>query len=296
MAYYFTELRLGLNLIYENATPVMLVEGTAETPYQYRALLPWLVRGLVGLGVADTAVPLLFRLLEFLSVLSLVVAFRAFLSRFFNHLLLRSVLAFSIFLVLPFNVLHTYWYPYDIPSILFFVLGVLALYRRNWLGFYILFAVATINRETTLFLTFLFIITNLGQLPLKRLAGHTAVQLIIWTLIKGLLQTIYVENPGQGAFQLTLTDNLQFLFQPGGWLWVLPNWGLTWILALIGYRHLKDPFVKRALWVIIPVFAVMMLVGKVDELRIYAELTPIVLTAALLTLQNLFQQELSQPR
>jgi hypothetical protein len=38
----------------------------------------------------------------------------------------------------------------------------------------------------------------------------------------------------------------------------------------------------------------MMVVGKVDELRIYAELTPVVLTAALLSLQTLFQQNDSQ--
>jgi hypothetical protein len=108
------------------------------------------------------------------------------------------------------------------------------------------------------------------------------------------VQSIYPNNPGQGAIQLTLEDNLHFLLQPGGWFWVLPNWGLTWILALIGYRRLEDQFVKRALWVIGPVFIVMLLVGKVDELRIYTELTPIVLTTALLTLQILFQQESSQ--
>lgn len=291
MAYYFSELRLGLNIIYENATPAMLVDGTAETPYQYRVLLPWLVRGFLALGVRETAVPLLFSILEFLSTLALVVAFRSYLSLFFNHLLLRSVLAFSIFLVLPFNILHTYWYPYDIPSILFFVLGLAALYRKQWLWYYILFILGTINRETTLFLTIVFIVTCLGQLKWKRLAGHVVIQGFIWLLIKALIQSIYTGNPGQGAFQLTLLDNLQFLLQPGALLWVLPSWGLTWILALIGYRHLKDPFVKRALWVIVPFFAVMMLVGKVDELRIYAELTPIVLSAALLSLQNLFHQE-----
>jgi hypothetical protein len=69
---------------------------------------------------------------------------------------------------------------------------------------------------------------------------------------------------------------------------------MTWILALIGYRKLKDRFVRRSLWVIAPLFAVMMVVGKVDELRIYAELTPVVLTAALLSFQTLFQQNDSQ--
>jgi hypothetical protein len=277
-----------------NATPALMVVGTAETPYHLRVVLPWIVQGLLGLGLPDPALMLLFRVFVLLSSLFLVIVFRAYLSLFFNHLLLASVLAFSIFLVLPSNLLHTYWYAYDIPAVLFFALGILLLYKRKWPWYYLLFVVATINRETTLFLTFIFIATNIGQLPIKRLAGHTVGQLMIWLVIKTLLQSMYADNPGQGAFQLTLTDNLQFLFQPGGWLWLLPNWGMTWILALIGYRKLKDRFVRRSLWVIAPLFAVMMVVGKVDELRIYAELTPVVLTAALLSLQTLFQQNDSQ--
>jgi hypothetical protein len=291
MAYYFSEMRLGLTLTYENATPARLVEGTAAAPYQFRALLPWLVGGLLRLGITDAAVPQIFRLLEFLSSLSLVIAFRVFLSLFFKNRLLVSVLALSIFLVLPFNLLHTYWYPSDIPSVLFFTLGLILLYRRKWFWYYLLFVVASFNRETTLFLTFVFFFINLDQLSITRLAGHTAAQLVLWVLIKSAVQSIYPNNLGQGAIQLTLEDTLQFLLQPGGWFWVLPNWGLTWILALIGYRRLEDQFIKRSLWVIGPVFVVMLLVGKVDELRIYTELTPIVLTTALLSLQILFQQE-----
>jgi hypothetical protein len=83
-AYYFSELRLGLNIIYENATPAMMVEGTAETPYQLRVLLPWMVQGLLGLGLPDTALMLMFRVFEFLSSLFLVIVFRAYLSLFFQ--------------------------------------------------------------------------------------------------------------------------------------------------------------------------------------------------------------------
>ena len=108
------------------------------------------------------------------------------------------------------------------------------------------------------------------------------------------VQSIYAANPGQGAFQLTLADNIQYLLQPSGWLWLLPTWGFAWILVLIGYRHLPDQFVQRSLWIIPPFFGVMLMVGKIDELRIYADLMPIVLAAALLSLRHFFQQELSQ--
>lgn len=295
-AYYFSELRLTMNVVYEKATPAQLVAGTAETPYQLRVLLPWLVGGMVRLGLPETAVTGAFQVLEFFSLLGLVVAFRAYLGLFFSHLLLASVLAFTIFFVLPFNLLYTYWYPYDVPAVLFFTLGLIALYRRAWGWYYLLFVVATLNRETTLFLTFLFVVTGWGKLPLKRLAGHTAVQLIIWVGIRTAVQSIYADNPGEGAFQLTLADNLQFLLQPAGWLWLLPTWGFTWIVALIGYRHLTDLFVRRSLGVVLPLFGVMLVVGKIDELRIYADLTPVVLAAALLSLQWLFErQALLQP-
>jgi hypothetical protein len=59
-----------------------LAAGTAETPYQLRVLLPWLVQELLRLGLPDTAIIGTFQVLEFFSILFLVIAFRAYLSLF----------------------------------------------------------------------------------------------------------------------------------------------------------------------------------------------------------------------
>lgn len=291
MAYYFSELRFGVNSIYENATPMQMVLGTAETPYQYRVLLAWLVKGLLLLPMMpETAVDGIFQVLEFLSVFALLVAFRVFLSLFFHHLLLASVLTFTLFYILPFNLLFNFWYPYDIPSLLFFTLALIALYRHSWGWYFLIFIPASFNRETTLLLTFLFVIVNWDVIPTKKLAIYTAVQLVVWVVIKLGLQNLYITNPGT-AVQFTLIDNLRFLAQPGGWLWFLPNWGMLWVLVLIGYRWIADRFVKRALWVVFPLFLIMLLVGNIYELRIYAELIPIILLASLLIIQALFKME-----
>lgn len=291
MSYYFSELRFGLNSIYENATPMQMVLGTAETPYQLRVLLPWIVKCVLLIPtMPETAVNGIFQVLEFLSIFSLLIAFRAFLLLFFRHLLLASVLTFTLFYTLPFNLLYNFWYPYDIPSLLFFTLVMIALYRQSWGWYYLLFIPASINRETTLLLTFLFAIVNLGIMPTKKLAIHLFAQLVIWMAIKLGLQSIYMANSGE-AFQFTLIENLQFLSQPGGWFWFLPNWGMLWVLVLIGYHWITDRFVKRALWVVFPMFVIMLLVGNIYELRIYAELIPIILLASLLIIQALFKME-----
>ena len=67
-------------------------------------------------------------------------------------------------------------------------------------------------------------------------------------------------------------------------------------LPLVLWRHLvQNKFVKRTLLLLPPFFGIMLVVGVIDELRIYGELIPIVLSAFLLILKELFRAAEADP-
>lgn len=295
-SYYFTALRFELNWELRGAGWRALVRGEANTAFQYRALVPWLVRGLVRLGAACGAavsIPALFFWIECCAMTLLALAFRAYLGLLWESKA-AGVLSLAIFLVLPYNLLLdrvlSLRYPSDIPSILFFTAGLILLYERKWILFYPLFVLATINRETSCFLTVTYVLVALGREGYARIALHAAAQLIIWVSIKYWLYRVYLSNPG-GLYLWNVRANVDFLGRLNAYPLFLSNLGFLWIPALIFWRRIPDRFVRRSV-AVIPIFFIgMFLVGNMWELRIYAELAPVALAAFLMTLKGLLPDE-----
>lgn len=288
LSLYFVELRLTLNEVNPRATAEQLVQGLAPNPFQSRILIPWLIRQLLSLPfIPAGALGTLIKGFEFTSLLLLLVAFRHYLQLLFQDLLLSSLFAFSLFYALPFNYLNTFWYPYDIPSVLFFTLGLIFLYKGHWRWYYPLFVIGTVNRETTLFLTLIFILVNVGRTPSINILKHALVQFLIWVAIR--LVVTRLVGASAGLFEWYLEANILGLLQPATLLHISVTGGMSWLLAVIGYRQIEDAFVRRSLFVAIPWFIVMLFVGVIIELRIFGELLPIFLPAALLVLQAKFK-------
>lgn len=99
-----------------------------------------------------------------------------------------------------------YSFPYDVPSLMFFSLGVyLVIGNRLWL-YYLMFPIAVFNRETACFLTIFFVIWNLEQVGgggrafarknLFTLGGHLLAQAILWLGVKITLAHLFVTNQG----------------------------------------------------------------------------------------------------
>src|SRR5262249_37161243 len=147
-------------------SPESLVAGTASTPYQYRVLVPLLVRGLLYTHVVDPSTQLIaFAVIQVLALILLAFVFRAYLSRLVPDPVVCSTAALTLFAVLPFNYFNLPYYPYDIPSVLFFTLGLLLIYEQKWAWFYPLFIAATINRETSIFLTVVTVFVLFDRVP-----------------------------------------------------------------------------------------------------------------------------------
>ena len=105
---------------------------------------------------------------------------------------------------------------------------------------------------------------------------------------------MYANNPGHGLFLNQFSNNLAILSDPFEVGILISNFGFVWIAVVFYFRFIKDHFVKRSLLVVFPFFCGMMIVGNLMELRIYGELIPIILSAFLLILNNLFQLDIPQ--
>ena len=312
-SYYFVELRFSHTYMIHIARMDDLLQGTANRPWQYRALVPWIVRGLSHL---DLPVPVfdtvgmrrfiehhqllwtpsvnLFALIEILSTFCLVIVFRYYLSFFFRKLKTNIILSFSIFYPLVFTYILpdrlNIWYPYDIPLVLLFTLGLLFLYSRKWFFFYPLFAVATLNRETACFLTLVYLFTAWGKEKLRSIVFHCAAQFMIWGTIVFTLRWLYRDNPGWGTI-CQFYENIMLLtgkaYAFGPYPLMLSVMGYIWIPVLLFRNLIGNSFVRRSLLVTIPFFAAILYGCNIHEVRDYGELIPIYLTALLLIIKNL---------
>jgi hypothetical protein len=296
-AYFLMEFRFALNQEFPFARLQDLVDFRASTPFQYRILVPALARGLLAMGLpfietVDSA----FRFIEWSSLLLVAVVFRAYLRCFAGRAHVATLAAFSIFYVLPFSFIIprriALWFPWDIPSVLLFTLGLLLLYRRKWFWYYAVFAVATLNRETTCFLIIVYAFTAWGNERGKTIALHVTAQAVLWLGIKAILYWAFSGSSGAGLFETHhigrdvthLSTNIEFLLEPRNYPLLFSAVGFVWIPAVLFYRQLRDPFLRRAMWVAAPFFAGMMYVSNIYEMRIYGELIPVFLAPALVIL------------
>ena len=278
----------------DHATLLQLTNGSADKPFQYRVLIPWAVR-IISSKLNENY--LLYFYIEFIFIFFLIIVYRYLLSFFFNTRYLSYFLAFSLFSVLPlFYLLPTiypFYYPSDIPSVFFFTVGLIALYKQNWKLYYPVFIIATFNRETSCFLTIVYFIVFFSKKNYREVILHGAIQAAIWLAIKIFLFELYKDNAGEGIFENQFSANLEYLSTLKNYPYLL-SMVLFIGLPTIFSSLIKDTFFRRSVWIFIPFFAGMMIVSVIYELRIYGELIPIYLTAFLIILREIFSRILTK--
>ena len=270
-----------------------LVAGTADTPFQFRALLPWFVRAaesVLGCLPISLNAAHLFALGEITALLVAQAGIGRLLTRIGFDRAQAWLWSFSLYFVLAYVYLAPeylrLWYPADVPAIAFFAWGLVWLIERRWGRFAAVFAIGTLNRETTIFLALAALLVE-WEGPHRR---HALLRFLalsgLWLMIKTALAWLYRDNPGLGLFASGRpANNLAIL---GDWrvLVRLTSFaGFTWMPALIFYRRIANRDLACALWIVPPYLMAMMLVANLNELRIYGELVPLLLPASLLALK-----------
>lgn len=318
MTFHFSQLRFGLsgqpleNNIYH------LMEGTGSTPLQHRVLIPGSVNLILTSLTLLPSVPVIapesiFQYIELLSVFLLFVAVRHYVSLFLDNDLvgiLSSILTFNALLfsyVMPraSPLWYVHWFPFDIPAVLFITVGLILIYQKKWTQYYLVFLVATVNRETSCFLTVAYLLTSLSKWKTKQVTAHCLLQFLIWATIKYILFRIYSDNPvGDGGldptkahWSLGLYDpndfavNLETLISVSAYPFIFSITGFLWVPTMLLLRRVREEFVRRSMVVTVPWCLSMLYAGTLTQLREFGELVPFVGVAFMLALQELLRME-----
>jgi hypothetical protein len=313
-ALFLTSLHLAMTWPWYLATPTKLINFEAAEPFQHRLLVPIIVIGVQAL--VPLGAKLLFAFVEVLAWMALVmVAYRA-LSAFDigGSDLFRRVLAFTIVipmgrhLIMPDPILSPlfsldggvlelgtwkaewlYHYAYDLPAAVFTLVLVLLMvllartFDWRWFAVYLgLFALATVNRETTLFLIPAFMAVFYRTLDRKVLSLALVLQVATFVVIQGTLQWVFADNvnpygtvPGT-HYEDHLLRNLILFANPLYLLTYLVQFGAGFYLPVLLLRHHLDPILGRTLlWFGLPFLASAFLFGRVQEHRVVIELVPL---------------------
>jgi hypothetical protein len=273
--------------------------GSERLPFQYRALTSWLLHGIASLPplrALAASLPPPFAEIELLALAAITLASaaaaidltRRSLALFMNEGMARA-LAFLLPLSMYFSYValassYRFSYPYDVPSLALLALCIFAMLGGRWALLYVGFALASLNRETSLFLIPLLLLyrwpVDRAGFAAKRvrLLGHALALLAIWLAIKYALARLYAGNPVEGggsmsgAFVWQAGQNLRNLLDPIYWPSLSGVLGYLWVIILLGWKYLGDTPLRRGLWVV-PLWAAgMLMVGRITELRIFGEL------------------------
>ena len=295
--------------------------GLAPTPYQYR-LLPMLLFRLLSarpilLKVAQHA-PAQFRdphqivqmIFVLLSMLGSILATAGTLSNLTGDRIFSRWFSFLVVYMAYFDLAPgwglAYSFPYDVPSLFFFSIGVyLTVVQKSWL-YYLVYPLAALNRETICFLSIFFLIwkwqESRGRLASwsrnkqLQLFAHAAAQAAIWIGVKIYVAHLYAGNPVEGAGQghnsllnHKLPFNLHELMKPQQWPVLMSAFGFLLPVLWAQRRWIQRPSILWSCALLFPLWFVgMMLVGIITELRVFSELSAFAVPALALIVHNRF--------
>ncbi len=158
-------------------------------------------------------------------------------------------------------------------------MGFYLLVMRRSLLLIPVIAVATLNRETSLFLILFYLVfeipgrsdQNKRAVVILRAGG----MLLAWIAMRAVVLHLYGHNPmdnGSRIADLHLWQNLSFLVKPQHWPAFASLFGFTLPVVVAARRYLEPDFLRRGLIVVGLWFALMLFVGVLIEIRIFGEL------------------------
>jgi hypothetical protein len=295
--------------------------GYAHLPFQTRLLLaplyqwfgaqPWAIRTASRLARDNTyffprgLTPEM--MLEFFLGIACVLFSGWVAVRLYAHATRRNVLrpfVFPLFLVLCTltYIVHTvqnFRFIYDMPSLAFFALGFYLIYaRKPVLWFILLFAVATLNRETTLLLLPFWAVSQSldknDHLSLKRMMRPRVLVVVLplalyWTAWHHIVYSIFATNPSE--YYSRLLFNLKCFTRLRYWPQLASAFAFLWPALIAGRRHITDPQLRAWLSLLPVWYAVMLVWAVMTETRVFGELLPLLAPmAALIAEEALLQR------
>jgi hypothetical protein len=261
-----------------------VVAGTADAPGLYRVLVPYIFTWIVGAVDADPMT--VWHVTRLAAFLLAWLSLHAYLRTWFSPG--EAVLGvFVAAALLPLTYTNSWPHPDHIPELALFTLGCLAIARHSDAAFFVVLALATLNRETAVFLV-----------PLHAVAAPiTRTRLRRSALALGLWASIYLGLRAIRGFRSyeywQFWRNLEFLqllpppydpyYRAYAWFGIALAGVLAWV-ALRG-RAGQPLFVRRAPIVVPLFFLVSLTLSSIIETRILTPVLPLLLPGLMFTLQ-----------
>ena len=188
------------------------------------------------------------------------------------------------------------YYPYDIPCLTFFAAGIILFFQKKWFGFYPVFILACLNRESACFISLGGFLLTLKTSELKftdllrtnkRMLIQVAVQACIWLTLRLILSYLFRNNPGE-FFEKPhsmISFITRMLNGEAHWAMDNPRWFLTlfagiWIVPFLYWQNL-NPLAKRFSLLGLIYLVVLVFRSNMMETRVYNELNVIVTVCTL---------------
>jgi hypothetical protein len=206
-------------------------------------------------------------------------------------LLICTLLSYAV------HVEQNTYLPYDLPSLAFFTGGLLCIYtRRFWPLFGVVF-LGTINRETTLFLVFLYLL-DAASVPETETATRwrdrfrpsqvpwvrVLLLAVAWLIPALMLSHLFAANDRSQNY-LRIAENLRSLY-PETWPALLNICGYMLPFVLLFQPSLRPRRFGNYALVVLPWFLTMFAWGLLTETRIYGELVSYTTVASLVLIEQ----------
>lgn len=297
--YYF----LLTHEYYEPASSKRMADFKADKVFQKRVLPILFAKGMVY--ITEISLDRALKICCVASCIALLYGFGALLRETAPNS--PPGAEFLLFVPVSWNfiALNGIYHSYDIPSLAFFCWGVVLFLRHRYTWFYLVYALATLNRESTCFITIalfaLLLRTHrekltpflLGELwkDNRLLLLHCAGQTILWLLVKNSLEYAFRGNPGtyyeETFSMITFLENA--LAGKASWPYIAPDTFFgnprcfftlfmgIWLLIPFLWSFVPEQ-TRKLLWIVPPYFLVAALYANLMESRVYHEVN-IVLAA-----------------
>ena len=237
-----------------------------------------------------------------------VVAYHLYAAASRTRMLLAFVYPLTLVMITAtysMNTFHRMRFIYDLPSLAFFSLGIYLIYFRSskWL-FVLLFVVATVNRETTLFLLMFYLLQEYqvaAFLPgwnriLAVLRGSWIVLplALLWLGWHRWVEAHFASNQSEAGPRFWL--NVGTFLWPCSWPQLLSTFAFCVPACILYRRQVRDKTLR--IWqAVVPVwFVVMMRYGLFVEIRIFGELIPLFACSAALIAEHSISDRVTSDR
>jgi hypothetical protein len=268
-----------------------IVRGTAESPYRYRVLVPFVADGLFHTLGAALPAGKAFRLAYALCDLAAIVFLLGILHRYLRAWFSKDQALIGVLFVaatMPMALRDHYFQPWSVLDAALFTAGLLCIRDRRYGILALIVAAASLNRETAIFIPLAFLAAGVGgkgEDGADRPAGAKAALLFagylaIWAAVFFGLRLLLGAGPRIVTVEELLAGNTiePAIFRTVVHLALI--FGAFWIFAALGFRRAPE-FVKRTVLLAPLYLAAVAVWGVWYEVRLLMPLYAIVVPLGL---------------